>query len=275
MDRPAFLGILTGACRPCRLPSRHSGRRSPKVAMLLYGTPQTDPNGVDLRPSLRDVGYLEERNLLLDYRFAEGKPDRLPELAADLVRQKRDVIVSLGGDVTPAAQQATRSIPIVMNDAVQAGLGGLARPGSNLTGVTLILDTRAGNNYASPESASRGIQSTRPRVPAEPSRRPGSGCPAPILGDSTCRGLRYGLSACGLRAGEALIVVSHAHDPPEPENRRLHGKASRADGGEVVTAPTRGNAHRSAAEQRPFQVVPPIRPIFDSGTRRRVPQRRG
>ncbi len=50
------------------------------------------------------------------------------------MRQKRDVIVSLGGDVAPAAQQATRSIPIAMNDAVQAGLGGLARPGSNLTG---------------------------------------------------------------------------------------------------------------------------------------------
>jgi len=49
----------------------------------------------------------------------------LLNLAADLVRQKPDVIVSLGGDVTPAAQQATRSIPIVMNDAVQAGLGGL------------------------------------------------------------------------------------------------------------------------------------------------------
>ena len=59
--------------------------------MLLYGTPQTDPNGADFRPSLRGVGYLEERNLLLEYRFAEGKPDRLPELAADLVRQKRDV----------------------------------------------------------------------------------------------------------------------------------------------------------------------------------------
>jgi hypothetical protein len=222
--------------------------------MLLYGTSETDLNGVDFGLRLRAVGYLEERNWLLKSRFAEGTPDRLPELAADLVRQKRDVIVSFGGDETPAAQQATRSIPIVMNDAVQADLGGLARPGSNLTGVTLILDTRAGHNCTSPESASCGIQS--PRTPSSgrtiaPPRLWMSSSPIP--GDSTRRGLRYGPSARELRARRGSHRgLLQAPEPPEPANRRLHGKASRADGGGVVTAPTHANAHRSAAERRPL-----------------------
>jgi len=132
----------------------------------------------------------------------------LLNLAADLVRQKRDVIVSLGGDLTPAAQQATRSIPIVMNDAVQAGLGGLARPGSNLTGVALILDTRAGNNCASPESASCGTQSTR--IPSS-----GRTISPPRLWVSSSNPWRLDaprtstrpFSLCRER-GEALIVVS-------------------------------------------------------------------
>ena len=200
------------ASRPCRLPSRHSGRRSPKTGMLL-------------------------------------------NLAADLVRQKRDVIVSLGGDVTPAAQRATRSIPIVMNDAVQAGLGGLAQPGSNLTGVTLILDARAGNNCASPESASCGTQ--RARIPSSgrtisPPRL--WGVPLQSLETRRAANFEHGLSACGSRARRGSHRgLLRAHEPPEPANRRLHGKASRADGGGVVTAPTRAHVHRSAAEQHPFK----------------------
>ena len=119
-----------------------------RVEVLLYSTPQADPNLPAFRQGLHDLGYIEGQNLSLEYRYAEGRPERLPELAAELVRRKPDAIVSLGGDVTPSAQKATPTIPIVMlvsNDPVQSGfVASLARPGGNITGVTLILDDLAG-----------------------------------------------------------------------------------------------------------------------------------
>ena len=152
MDRRAFLGTLTGGLLASSRAVEAQQPRIPKVGVLLYGTPQTDPNLADIRQSLRDLGYREGQTLFLEYRFAEGKPERLPELAAELVRLKPDVIVALGGDVTPSAQHATQMIPTVMwvsNDPVQAGLvQSLARPGRNLTGITLILDTLAGKQLA-------------------------------------------------------------------------------------------------------------------------------
>jgi putative ABC transport system substrate-binding protein len=152
MDRRAFISTLAGSLLAAPLAAVAQPSKVPKVGMLLYGTPQADPNLADLRRSLRDLGYVEDRNLFLEYRFAEGKPERLPELATELVRLKPDLIVALGGDVTPAVQQATQSIPIVMwvsNDPVQSGLvTSLARPTRNLTGITLILDALAGKRLA-------------------------------------------------------------------------------------------------------------------------------
>src|SRR5215510_10458940 len=94
-----------------------------------------------LREGLRDLGYIEGKNIVVEYRSAEGKYDRLPDLAAGLVASKVDIIVTVGG--TPpalAAKQATATIPIVMTgvgDAVASGLvSSLARPGGNVTGVT-------------------------------------------------------------------------------------------------------------------------------------------
>ncbi len=95
------------------------------------------------REGLRDLGYIEGQNILIEYRHAEGKYDRFPDLAAELVRLKVDVIVAAGG--TPAiraAMQATKTIPIVMpvvGDPVASGLvASLARPGGNVTGLTII-----------------------------------------------------------------------------------------------------------------------------------------
>jgi putative ABC transport system substrate-binding protein len=94
-----------------------------------------------LRAGLRDLGDVEGKNIVIEYRWAEGKYDRLPDLVAELVALKVDVIVTSGG--TPpalAAKQATTTIPIVMagtGDAVAAGLvSSLARPGGNITGLT-------------------------------------------------------------------------------------------------------------------------------------------
>jgi putative tryptophan/tyrosine transport system substrate-binding protein len=98
-----------------------------------------------IRLALRERGYIEGQNIAFEYRSAKGKLDRLPELAAELVRLKVDIIVIAGGDTTiRAAKDATKTIPIVMvgsgGDPVEAGfIESLARPGGNVTGMTNLV----------------------------------------------------------------------------------------------------------------------------------------
>jgi putative ABC transport system substrate-binding protein len=95
-----------------------------------------------LRQGLRELGYVEGQSIVIEPRWAEGKFDRYPALAADLVRLKVHVVVAVGGNATQAAQQATRTIPIVMSvviDPLGSGLvSSLARPGGNVTGLSLM-----------------------------------------------------------------------------------------------------------------------------------------
>ncbi len=97
-----------------------------------------------IRLALRERGYIEGQNIATEYRYTEGKVDRFPELAAELVRLKVDVLVAAGGDrLVRAAKNATKTIPIVMTgsglDPVKAGLvESLARPGGNVTGLTIL-----------------------------------------------------------------------------------------------------------------------------------------
>lgn len=116
--------------------------KAPRVGVLLFGTPDTDPNVRSFRAGLRDLGYVEGRNIALEFHYAEGKPERLADLARELVRTRPDVIFALGGDVAPSVRTATSTIPIVVAvslDPVQSGLvANLARPGGNLTGVTFV-----------------------------------------------------------------------------------------------------------------------------------------
>jgi putative ABC transport system substrate-binding protein len=94
------------------------------------------------RQGLRELGYVEGKNIIIEWRAADGKPDRLPALAAELVRLKVDVIVSAGPTVTRPAKEATTTIPIVMtfdNDPVGSGfVASLARPGGNITGLSTL-----------------------------------------------------------------------------------------------------------------------------------------
>jgi len=94
------------------------------------------------RERLREIGYVEGQNLIIDYRYWEGKVERLPELAAEFVRLNCDVIVTQGTEAAEAAKNATKTIPVVMAfgaDAVKRGIvADLARPGANITGLTNI-----------------------------------------------------------------------------------------------------------------------------------------
>jgi putative tryptophan/tyrosine transport system substrate-binding protein len=114
----------------------------PRIGYLLPGNPASESTVFEAtRLALRELGYIEGQNIATEYRYAEGKRDRFPELAAELVRLKVDVLVVAGGN-TPvrAVKNATKTIPIVMaggSDPVEAGLvESLARPGANVTGLT-------------------------------------------------------------------------------------------------------------------------------------------
>ena len=110
----------------------------------LLAAPGRTPDGAPPRPlreALRRLGYVEGQNIAYEARFAEGKVERLPDLAMELVKLKVDVIVSQGGFATEAARRATSTIPIVMapasGDAVAVGwIAALARPGGNVTGLS-------------------------------------------------------------------------------------------------------------------------------------------
>ena len=107
------------------------------------------PREETFRQGLRDLGYVEGQNIVIEWRFSKGKLDRLPDLAAELVRLKMDCIVAYGVNPTRAAKQATSTIPIVMgnadDDPVRHGLvASLARPGGNVTGFTNVGSDLAG-----------------------------------------------------------------------------------------------------------------------------------
>jgi len=119
-----------------------------RLGVLLFGTPATDPNLASFLSGLRDLGYVEGRNLALEYRSSEGRPERVRDLAVQVVSLKPDVIAVLGGDMMPFVKDATSTIPVVMltsQDPVETGLiASFARPGGNLTGVAFVFSETAG-----------------------------------------------------------------------------------------------------------------------------------
>jgi putative ABC transport system substrate-binding protein len=118
-------------------------KKTPRIGVMLPGSRPIYSIRIEaFRNGLRELGYTEGQNIVIEWRFAEGKSDRLAGLAADLVRSKVDVIVTSTTPVTEAALQATRTIPIVMAasaDPVGTGLvASLARPGGNITGLSML-----------------------------------------------------------------------------------------------------------------------------------------
>jgi ABC-type uncharacterized transport system substrate-binding protein len=114
-----------------------------RIGFLIAGSSSDIPERTEaFRQGLRERGYVEGKNIVFEYRYAEGKLDRLPALAAELVRLKVDVILSGGPQSTRAAKEATATIPIVMgfdNDPVGSGsVASLARPGGNITGLSTL-----------------------------------------------------------------------------------------------------------------------------------------
>src|SRR4051794_2240131 len=145
MKRRDVFGVVGGAVATWTVAAR--AQQSSKIPIIgLLGSESPDPWKERLnafRQGLGDIGYTEGQNVAIDYRWAEGRNDRLPALAADLVRQQVSIIVVLGSTPSAiAAKQATATIPIVFRigtDPVEVGLvTSLNRPGGNLTGVTTL-----------------------------------------------------------------------------------------------------------------------------------------
>jgi putative ABC transport system substrate-binding protein len=143
IDRRALISLVVGATT-WPLAVRAQQKAMPVIGFLSSAGPGAlAPRLAAFRQGLSETGYVEGQNVAIEYRWAEGRFDRLPELAADLVGHKVDVIATSGGDFTAvAAKNATSSIPIVFlaaGDPVENGLiASLARPGGNLTGVAFM-----------------------------------------------------------------------------------------------------------------------------------------
>src|SRR5829696_1217207 len=140
MDRRTFIGGLAGGSLALPLTSgAQQAARLPRIGVLY---PWKIGTGTEaMRHGLEALGYVEGRTVVIEWRWWEGKPDRLRDMVAELVRLNLDVIVVGGSEAAKAMKEATRLIPIVFSGPsypVEEGLvGSFARPGGNITGVTV------------------------------------------------------------------------------------------------------------------------------------------
>jgi ABC-type uncharacterized transport system substrate-binding protein len=143
MNRIILLVFCTVLFALCFAASAQQPKKIPRIGYLSAQDPARESARSEaIRRALREFGYIDGQNIAFEYRYAEGKIDRFPELAAELLRLKVDIIVvSAGGGYVQAVKNATKTIPIVMTgvgtDPVKAGVvESLARPGGNVTGLT-------------------------------------------------------------------------------------------------------------------------------------------
>ncbi len=168
----------------------------PRIGYLIGLSPAAFAARLDaFRQGLRELGYVEGKNIVIEYRYAEGKLDRLPALAAELVRLKVDIIVTGGPPATRPAKEATATIPIIMaqdNDPVGNGfVASLARPGGNITGLATL----------APEISGKQLELLKEIVP-KLSR-------VAVLGTSTRPGTAQELKEIELAAGAFKVQLQY------------------------------------------------------------------
>jgi len=159
IDRRAF---IAGAIAFSAAPLAAEGQQAAKIARIGYLASTANPHLREaFRQGLRDLAYVEGRNLVIEYRDAEGKFERLPALAAELVALKVDVIVAASTAATLAARQATRTLPIVFTVAIDPVTDGLvtslARPGGNVTGLSALAPELVGKRLEQLTQAVPGV----------------------------------------------------------------------------------------------------------------------
>jgi len=207
--------------------------KTPRIGYLIGQSLSTGSGRIEaLRQGLRELGYVEGKNIVIELRFAEENPDRFPALVAELMRLKVDVIVTAGPIPTRAAKEATSTIPIVMgfdNDPVGNGfVASLARPGGNITGLSTL----------APELSGKQVELLKEIVP-KLSR-------VAVLGTSTNPGHAQVLKELELAAGALKVKLEYLDvlDPKDIETAFRAAKKGRADAVLVLAIPVVA-AHRA------------------------------
>jgi ABC-type uncharacterized transport system substrate-binding protein len=205
----------------------------PRIGFLITSSPSVIAPRMDaFRQGLRALGYVEGKNIVIERRHAEGKLDRLPALAAELVRLNVDVIVTSGPTATRPAKEATFTIPIVMtfdDDPVGSGfVASLARPGGNITGLSTL----------APEISGKQLELLKEIVPRL-SR-------VAVIGTSTRQGTAQSLKEMELAAGASAMKVQYLdiQNPQDIETAFRAAGKERADALLVLQSPV-FNAQRA------------------------------
>src|SRR6516162_108606 len=146
MRRREFIALVGSAAAAWPLTAR--AQQTAKVPRIGYLSPGSPPASQAFWQGMRDLGYVEDKNIFVEYRWAEGEPARLPDLAAELTRLNVDVIFALGSQATFAVKSAATTTPVVFTthaDPVEAGfVSSLGRPGGTFSGLTLMAPVLAG-----------------------------------------------------------------------------------------------------------------------------------
>jgi len=195
-------------------------KKVPRIGYLSATSPSVNPTRVEaFRHGLRELGYVEGKSIIIEWRYAEGKLNRVGELAADLVRLKVDVIVTGGPTITPAVKEATTTIPIVMgydNDPVGSGfVASLARPGGNITGLSAL----------SPELSGKRLELLKEIIPRLSH--------VAVLGTSTQAGNAQALKEVKL-AGQVLRVQLQYLDVLDPKDIETAFRAASKERADAV-----------------------------------------
>jgi putative ABC transport system substrate-binding protein len=218
------VAVMTEAQQPTKIP---------RIGYLIANFPSTNPaRNEAFRQGLRELGYVEGKNIVIEWRYAEGKFDRLPALAAELVRLKVNVIVTAGPAATSPAKEATATIPIVMgfdNDPVGSGfVASLASPGGNITGLSTL----------APEISGKQLEFLKEIVP-KLSR-------VAVVGASTEPGNAQALREVEVAAGAFGVQLQHldVRDPKDIETAFRAATKGRADAILMLNSPVL-NPHRT------------------------------
>ena len=232
------LGVAVEAQQPTRIP---------RIGYLIAVSPSTSANRIKVfQQGLRELGYTEKNNIVIEYRYAEEKLDRLPALAAELVRTKVDIIVTAGGQATRAAKEATSTIPIVMtNDPDPVGSGfvaSLAQPGGNITGLSTL----------APELSGKRLELLR-EVVRKLSR-------VAIVGTSTQPGHAHAIKELELAAKGFNVQIQYLDviDTTDIETAFRAAAKGRADGILTLTSPILRSQRVQLAELAVKNHIPAI-----------------
>jgi putative tryptophan/tyrosine transport system substrate-binding protein len=221
-----LISVCTVLFALCASAEAQQSKKSTRIGFLAASSSPVARTRIEaFRHGLRSLGYVEDKDIVIEYRFAEGKPEQLPHYAAELVRLNVDIIVTLGPRDTRAAKEATKTIPIVMgqdSDPIGSGfVSSLARPGGNITGLSTV----------APELSGKQLELLKEIVPRLSRLN--------VLGNSTEPGNAQLLRAMELAAGALKVQLKHleVRDSTDIETAFSVFKGDRPDAINVLRNP--------------------------------------